>query len=96
MQNNIGPEIMRSLFNCNNQESRKSFFRPNVESEHNGKESIRYFGPLVWDYMLPNDLKSIKSLEKFKIEIKKWVPENCPCNLCKVYIAGVGYVSIFE
>ena len=93
----IGPEIMRTLFNINdNDKSNKSFFTPNVTSEHNGKNSIRYFGPVVWDTMLPDGLKSIQNLEKFKTEVKKWVPKDCPCRLCKEYVAGLGFVTTFE
>ena len=60
------------------------------------KESIRYFGPIVWDDMLPNKFKSIQTLEKFKCDIKKWIPSNCPCFLCKEYVGGVGVVTTFE
>ena len=93
----IGPEIMRTLFNINdNDRCNKSFVTPNVSSEYNGKSSIRYFGPLVWDTMLPDSLKSIQNLEKFKTEVKKWVPKDCPCRLCKEYVAGLGFVTTFE
>ena len=93
----VGPEIMRSLFDIDyNIRSEKSLLRPNVNSKYNGENSIRYFGPVVWDTMLPDELKSIQTLEKFKTEVKKWVPINCPCNLCKQYIAGLGYIETFE
>ena len=91
------PEIMKSLFHINrNQKVSKSFHRPNVNTEYKGKYSLRWFGPLVWDYMLPDNLKSITTLEKFKNEVKKWVPKNCSCRLCKDYIAQVGFVTLFE
>ena len=91
------PEIMKSLFHINiNQKVSKSFHRPNVNTEYKGKYSLRWFGPLVWDYMLPDNLKSITTLERFKNEVKKWVPENCSCRLCKDYIAQVGFVTLFE
>ena len=31
-----------------------------------------------------NRLKNANSIEAFKIQIKKWKPENCPCRLCKL------------
>ena len=46
--------------------------------------------------MLPDSLKSIETLEKFTAEVNTWLPTNCPCNLCKEYIAGVGYIDTFE
>ena len=97
VKNDICPSIMKSLFHLNtNQKLRKDFFRPNVRTEYRGKQSLRWFGPLVWDYMLPDDLKCITTIEKFKTEIKKWVPENCSCRLCKNYIAQLGFVNVFE
>ena len=74
----------------------KSFFRPNVNTVYKGEASLRWFGPIVWDSMLPENFKAITTLEKFKGEIKKWVPENCPCRLCKEYIRGLGFVTLFD
>ena len=97
VKNGLNIEIMQSLFNLNqNDASKKSFFIPNVNTEYKGKDSIRYFGPIVWDRMLPEDLKSIQTLEEFKTEIKRWVPDNCPCSLCKEYVGGLGFVTTFE
>ena len=93
----LGPEIMKTIFDIDyGDRSKKSFYTPNVKSEYNGKNSIRYFGPVVWDTMLPDRLKSIQDLETFKTEVKKWVPNNCPCRLCKEYVAGLGFVVTFE
>ena len=97
--NKCGPELIRDLFKLVDDErsrSGRTFFRPNVNSVHFGKESIRYFGPVVWDDMLPAKYKSIKKLKKFKEDIKKWTPTNCPCTLCKEYVGGVGFVTTFE
>ena len=59
----------------------------------NGHDSLRYFGTKVWN-MMPNYIKSADSLEKFKIKIKQWTPNNCTCRLCKPYIHRIGYVNI--
>ncbi len=93
----IGPEIMRDLFvfNCDTRSDR-TFCRPNVNTVYNGENSVRYLGPIVWDEMLPRRFKSIRELEDFKLEIKKWTPINCPCSLCREYIGGVGVVATFE
>ena len=88
---------MRDLFKPNkNPYNNKVFQKPNVETETYGKKSIRNFGPIVWDEMLPAKFKSINKLEKFKDEIKKWVPLNCRCSLCQEYVGGVGIVTTFE
>ena len=46
--------------------------------------------------MLPERLKECASLDNFKESIKSWVPDNCPCELCKTYVPGLGYASLFE
>ena len=97
VKNDLCPGIMKSLFHLDtNQNRRKDFFGPIVRTEYRGKQSLRYFGPLVWECMLPKDLKSIVSIDKFKTEVKRWVPENCPCRLCKTYVAQIGFVNVFE
>ena len=34
----------------------------------------------------------IYTTDKFKIAIKKWKKESCPCRLCKVYLQNIGYI----
>ena len=93
----LGPDIVRDLFVLDlDTRNDRTFLRPNVNTVYNGKNSIRYFGPIVWDEMLPRKFKSIKTLEKFKDDIREWVPTNCPCSLCREYVSGVGYVTTFE
>ena len=75
VKNDLCPGIMKSLFHLNaKQNPRKDFFGPVVKTEYKGKQSLRYFGPLVCDCMLPKDLKSIVTIEKFKTEVKKMGP----------------------
>ena len=64
--------------------------------EYMGKMSLRYFGPVVWETMLPAKFKLISDLDKFKEDIKEWIPSNCKCRLCKTYIAGLGFIEISE
>ena len=26
------------------------------------------------------------------LKVKKWIPQNCPCHLCKTHIAQVGFI----
>ena len=75
--NKCGPELIRDLFKLtedSRSRSKRAFFRPNVNHEQYGKESIRYFGTIVWDDMLPEKYKSIKKLKKFKEEIRNGPP----------------------
>ena len=73
--------------------SQTDFEIPQVNSVHKGDDSLRYFGPLIWN-IIPKKLKNEPSLKTFKEQIKKWRPNNCPCRLCKEYIQGVGYVNV--
>ena len=56
-----------------------TFVRPKVNSVYKGDNSLRIFGPIVWNNMLPETLKVSSSLSEFKNAIKSWIPENCTC-----------------
>ena len=56
-----------------------------------GSETVSNLGTKLWD-ILPENIKKDESLQEFKNEIKYWTLLNCPCKLCKTYIANVGYV----
>ena len=93
VKNGMSPEIMKDLFQLRQiSDGTSKFVIPAVNSEFMGKLSLRYFGPVVWETMLPNIFKEINVLEKFKEEIKKWVPD-CKCRLCKVYSDGLGFIE---
>ena len=64
--------------------------KPMVKSVYHWTESISYLGLKRWD-ILPEKIKNIENLDHFKIEIKTWKPDNCPCRLCKVFIESVGF-----
>ena len=57
----------------------------NVKTEMYGIQSLGYLGPKIWN-IFPKELRQIDTIEKFKIEIKKWNPKSCPCKLCKIYL----------
>ena len=99
VKHDLSPPFMKEIF-CHkgNERGTRSgdvFVRPHVESVKKGDRSLRSFGPIIWNTMLPERLKECTSLDKFKDSIRSWVPDNCPCELCKTYVPGLGYVSIF-
>ena len=53
-----------------------------------GLQSFRGLGPKIWA-LIPNELKKNKSLDVFKDGLKKIKLEQCPCNICRVYIDGI-------
>ena len=55
-----------------------------MKTLHYGLHSLAYFGPQIWE-LLPNNLKTLKSVKAFKSKIKGGIPENCPCRICKPY-----------
>ena len=72
------------------------FTRPMVNKVYMGENSLRSFDPIVWNTMLPKELKECSSLVEFKNLIKSWVPNNCPCRLCKPYLRVVGFIEIVD
>ena len=56
-----------------------------------GINSISYLAPKIWDH-IPNEIKECESLNTFKQKIKKWIPQKCPCTLCKLYVPNLGYI----
>ena len=82
--NNLCPEMIQKHFSkrCNSK-SKATFERPNINTVYKGEYSRRWFGPIVWDSMIPEKTKSLSNFEEFKKAINAWVPNNCPCRLCK-------------
>ena len=67
--------------------------RSNVSSVKYGTETITSLGAKIWK-ILPNDYKELTSLSTFKLKIKNWETDKCPCRLCKTYIQRVGFISL--
>ena len=92
----ISPLIVTERFEQRNEQhydlrKNSQFTIPPIRTVYHGSESISFLGPKIWN-ILPDRLKNVNSIEAFKIQIKKWKPENCPCRLCKVYVQNVGFV----
>ena len=54
---------------------------PSTNTKTFGSNSIAFRGSLLWNN-LPNSLKSIKSPEVFKLQIRKWTGQTCTCYIC--------------
>ena len=65
--------------------------RRRVKSVRYGTESISFLAPKIWE-ILPNEIKDSATLQIFKTKIKTWVPVDCPCRLCKLYLPQVGFI----
>ena len=73
--------------------SQLDFQIPRINTTLKGIEPVRYFGPVIWDN-IPIEIKSIKKINTFKTEIRKWKPTNCSCRLCKTYVKDLGFINI--
>ena len=80
VRDGVCPQFMNELFTYN--ERTNKFVRPNVRTVKMGQGSIRSFGPIVWNAMLPDRIKSSPNINIFKDRIKSWVPVGCKCRLC--------------
>ena len=98
VKHDLSPPFMKDLFTYKvNQKGTRSgdtFDRPNVDSVKMGDRSLCSFGPIVWNTMLPDKLKQCETLSEFQTSIKSWKPDGCPCELCRTYVQGLGYVSL--
>jgi len=96
VKNNLSPDIMNTVFIKNQQSAynlrNESYFRrEHKQTVYFGTESLSFLGPQIWD-LLSDEVKNLDNLDSFKAAIKKWTTENCPCRLCKLYVANVGFV----
>ena len=63
-------------------------------------QTISHLAPKIWE-QVPEDIKDSSSLDIFKRKIKSWIPNSCPCKICKLYIPDIGclntciYIFIF-
>ena len=96
VKNNIAPEIMKELFaptmSPYDLRNNNSFKRRRVNSVWHGTELVSYLVPNLWD-LVPNEIKESNSLSAFKFKIKRWIPEECPCRICKIYPGQVGFAT---
>ena len=93
VKNVLAPLPVQELFRVNSSDKAKSdWVIPKVQTEDNGLDAIRYRGPLTWN-LLPEEIKSAKTLQSFKEKVKLWKPLGCTCRICLTYIDGVGYIN---
>ena len=95
LQGHFCPPLMNEIFverNSNFSLRENSVLtRRRVNSVRYGTETVSFLAPKIW-YILPKDIKDSESLDIFKSKIKKWIPSECPCRLCKTYVPQVGFI----
>ena len=91
----LSPSIMKIVFHFNtiipyNLRSRNELYSRNPKAVKYETETLSYLAPKIWS-LVPNAIKSSKSLDVFKSNIRQWKPD-CPCRLCKNYLQHVGVI----
>ena len=95
-QTDLTSPIMSDLFvtrennyNLRNFQELESSLRRTVKFE---TETISYRGPQIWN-LIPERLRTLEKLNKFKKGIKSCKCDGCPCRMCKTYIQCVGFIN---
>ena len=70
---------------------RSQFQIPWVHSVSVVHKALFFFGSKVWA-LVPDGIKQLETLGKFRNAIKQWKPKSCLCRLCKRYIHRIGFL----
>ena len=85
----IAPELIKGVFEFtdvpSNLRNQSKCNRSIPCTERYGTETAYSIDPKQGDKVHTEIIKS-KSLEEFKVQIKSWVPKNCACKICKLFI----------
>ena len=96
VKNGLSNQIISELFDLRNIEYnlrlQTDFSLGAVNTTNYGLRSLRYFAPKIWN-MIPADIRNVNNLSDFTLKIKSWVPDGCPCKLCRTYICQVGHIN---
>ena len=97
VRHGLAPELINDIFKKRNVtynfRKNSTFETRNIKSVYYGSEKISFIGPKIWE-LLPSNLKDSENLNIFKSNIKFWKPENCPCRLCRLYIADKRFIEL--
>ena len=93
---NLAPPHMHDIFKLKDQPHdnlryNSLFSRILLKSVYKVPKSLSFSGPKIWD-ILPDTYKDMPDLNSFKVVLKKCRPVNCPCRICKVYVANIDFV----
>ena len=92
----VAPPIMQNLFEVRENKYNLRNFHEIENSVKNtvkcGLETISYRSSALWS-LVPQEIKSEISLAAFKLKIKNWQCNECPCRLCRMFVANVGFID---
>ena len=92
----LSPPIISNIFRLSENSSYNlkcgvTVNRRNVRTSKFGFEIVITIGAILWND-LPTELKNGESLKTFKLQIKLWSPNNCPCKICRKFIKNLNYI----
>ena len=65
---------------------------PNPKTKKHGTDTITYKTAQLWS-TLPTRYANLPPLDLFKSEIKNCHCSDCPCNICWIFVDGVGFIN---
>ena len=91
-KNNLSSQLVLDLFQRRevnyNICSQTDFSLRSVNTSSYGLRSSRYLALEIWN-LVPQDIRSAKSLSQFIRKIKSWILDGCACILCRTYIGQI-------
>ena len=65
---------------------------PNPKTKKYGTNTIAYNATQLWS-TLPTRYINLPLLDLFKSKRKNWHSSDCPYNICRVFVDGVGFIN---
>ena len=93
--NNLNPDFMKEIFYLkqHNYTTRKqNLVYPNPRTVAYGLETFGYKASQIWRN-IPPEVQQAENASKFKRKIIEHCEDICKCNLCKPYVANLGYLD---
>ena len=102
IKKDFAPPIMGSILkrrnNTYNVRNFQEFETGRKRTVYFGLETISYRSRQLWS-LLPEHIRQfilnslkLNSIDQFKISVRQWVCNSCPCRLCKVYLQNIGFL----
>jgi len=94
--NGLSPPIMNEVFQV--KECPYNLRNPRIlatmpkSTIRYGIDTVTYKAPQIWQ-SLPADIRNSESLDLFKANIRQLQSISCQCNICKPFIANLGYID---
>ena len=93
--NNLNPTFMKEVFRLkqtNYSLRHEGMAYPNPRTVSYGLETFGYRGGQLW-HNLPEEVRKVNDILVFKKYVATHCKDACNCNLCKNYVANLGYLE---